>query len=94
MKIEGIIWLREIVDKLANKHQVEPQEVEEIFDDDPTFRFVEKGEIKGEDLYVVLGQTKSGRYLITLFIFKKSKDIIIVSSRTMEKKERILYGKR
>ncbi len=30
MKIEGIIWLRDIVDKLALKHHVETHEVEEV----------------------------------------------------------------
>jgi hypothetical protein len=29
MRIRGIVWLREIVDKLAVKHHVEPHEVEE-----------------------------------------------------------------
>ena len=31
MKIEGIIWLENIVDKLAYKHRVDPYEVEDIF---------------------------------------------------------------
>jgi len=30
MNIRGIVWLREIVDKLAFKHRVEPHEVEEV----------------------------------------------------------------
>ncbi len=30
MKIGGIIWLRNIVDKLAFKHHVETHEVEEV----------------------------------------------------------------
>jgi hypothetical protein len=42
MKIEGIIWLRDIVDKLASKHQVEPYEVEEVLDRRPQVRFVER----------------------------------------------------
>lgn len=29
MRIDGVIWLRHIVDKLASKHQVTPEEVEE-----------------------------------------------------------------
>lgn len=31
MKIEGIIWLSSIVEKLAVKHAVETYEVEEVF---------------------------------------------------------------
>jgi hypothetical protein len=71
MKIEGIIWLRDIVDKLAVKHQVETYEVEEAFDSRPKFRFVEKGEREGEDVYLALGRTEAGRYLTVLFIYKK-----------------------
>ncbi len=44
MKIEGVIWLRDIVDKLARKHHVETYEVEEALENDPKIRFVEKGE--------------------------------------------------
>ncbi|HMQ51045.1 MAG TPA: hypothetical protein PKE64_18630 [Anaerolineae bacterium] len=57
MRIEGIIWLREIVDKLAVKHQVETYEVEQVFDNRPKFRFVEKGERANEDVYLALGQS-------------------------------------
>ena len=42
MKIEDIIWLNQIVDKLAFKHQVETYEVEEVLVGKPKFRFVEK----------------------------------------------------
>jgi uncharacterized DUF497 family protein len=74
MKIEGIIWLRDIVDKLAYKHYVETQEVEELFNNKPKFRFVEKGERKDEDVYLALGITDAGRYLAVLFIYKKTKE--------------------
>ena len=43
MRIEGIIWLDDVVDKLSFKHNVETFEVEEIFNGKPKFRFVEKG---------------------------------------------------
>jgi hypothetical protein len=41
MKIEGIVWLRDIVEKLAWKHEVEPYEVEEVFANQPKIRFKE-----------------------------------------------------
>jgi hypothetical protein len=44
MRIESIIWLRDIVDKLFAKHRVEPYEVEAVFDNQPKICFVEKGE--------------------------------------------------
>jgi len=35
MKIENLIWLQDIIDKLAFKHRVETSEVEEVFDNRP-----------------------------------------------------------
>ena len=63
MKIDGLIWLGDIVDKLAWKHEVDPEEVEEVLNHQPKIRLVEKGERKGEDVYLALGQTDAGRYL-------------------------------
>jgi uncharacterized DUF497 family protein len=94
MKIRGIVWLRDIVDKLAVKHRVEPHEVEEVLGGTAEFRFVEKGARKGEDLYLALGQSNAGRYLAVLFIFKKTREALILSARDMAAKERKLYGKK
>jgi len=93
MKIGGIVWLRVIVDKLAFKHHVEPHEVEELLDNRPRIRFVEKGERKGEDVYLALGQTDAGRYLAVLFIHNKTNEALILSAREMADKERRRYGK-
>jgi hypothetical protein len=68
MKIDGLIWLRDIVDKLAWKHPVDPEEVDEVLNNQPKIRFVEKGERKGEDVYLALGETNAGRYLAVLFV--------------------------
>jgi uncharacterized DUF497 family protein len=94
MKIDGLIWLRSIVDKLAFKHHVETKEVEEALSNQPKFRFVEKGERKGEDVYLALGRTRAGRYLAVLFIYKKTKEALILSARDMASKERKQYGKK
>jgi hypothetical protein len=94
MKIEGIIWLRDVVDKLAFKHYVETQEVEEVLGGKTKFRFVEKGEQEGENVYLALGQTIAGRYLSVLFIYKKTKESLILSARDMARKERRQYGKK
>lgn len=94
MKIDGLIWLRDIVDKLAWKHQVDPEEVEEMLNNQPKIRFVEKGERKGEDVYMALGQTDAGRYLAVLFIYKKTKEALILSARDMVNKERKQHGKK
>jgi hypothetical protein len=53
MKIRGIVWLRDIVDKLAAKHHVEPNEVEEVLGSTTQFRFVEKASA-GEKTCILL----------------------------------------
>jgi uncharacterized DUF497 family protein len=94
MKIDGIIWLRDIADKLEFKHNVTIEEVEETLNNKPKFRFVEKGQRKGEDVYMALGRTDSGRYLAILFIYKRTKEALILSARDMADKERKQYGKK
>ena len=94
MRIEGIIWLSVVVDKLVVKHAVETYEVEEVFLGSPKFRFVEKGDREGEDVYMALGQTDDGRYLIVLFIHKKTKEVLVLSARDMAQKERKLYDRK
>lgn len=93
MPITGIVWLRNIVDKLAWKHNVSTDEVEELFNHSPRFRFIERGDVNGEHLYAALGQTDAGRYLIVFFVFKLTGDALIVSAREMTGKERKWYGK-
>jgi uncharacterized DUF497 family protein len=94
MRIEGVVWLDNIVDKLASKHSVETYEVEETLSNKPKFRFVKKGDRPGEDVYIALGQTDSGRYLSVFFIYKKNKVALILSARDMADKERKIYGRK
>lgn len=72
MKIKGVIWLDDIVEKLRQKHNVSIQEVWEVFADSPQFRFVEKGHRSGENVYFALGQTIGGRYLIVFSYTRKT----------------------
>jgi uncharacterized DUF497 family protein len=94
MRIEGIIWLREVVEKLWTKHHVEREEVEEVLCGKPKFRFVQKGNRKGEDVYLALGQTMSGRYVSVLFVYKLTKEALIMSARDMARKERRQYERK
>jgi len=93
MKIENFIWLQDIIDKLAFKHHVEAIEVEEVFDNRPKIRFVQKGNRKGEDVYMALGRSTAGRYLAVIFIIKKN-NALILSARDMATKERKQYGRK
>lgn len=94
MKIEGIVWLRGVVDKIAVKHRVETDEVEEMLGNKPKIRFAQKGHRKGEDVYLALGRTVGGRYLAVLFIYKRTKAALILSARDMSSRERRQYAKK
>jgi uncharacterized DUF497 family protein len=94
MRIDSIIWLPNIIDKLDWKHNVATEEVEEIFYSNPVYRKVQKGHVPGEDLYASCGQTNSGRYLIIFFIYKPSHKALIISARDMDKRERRRYENR
>jgi uncharacterized protein len=94
MYIDEFIWLPDIVDKLAYKHNISPEEVEEVFLNRPRFFFMEKGRVAGEDLYMALGQTDAGRYLSLFFIRKVGELALIISARDMDAKERRRYGRK
>jgi len=91
LKITGFIWLGDIVEKMAQKHGVQQQEVKEVFANLPHFRFAEKGHRPGENVYAALGQTDAGRYLIVFFIHKKDGRALILSARNMTRAERRKY---
>ncbi len=94
MRISGIIWLPQIIDKLDWKHNVYPEEVEEVLFNKPKYHKAEKGYIPGENMYVALGQTHAGRYLTVFFIYKYTREALIISARDMDKKEKRQYERR
>ncbi|MBM4030753.1 MAG: BrnT family toxin [Planctomycetes bacterium] len=91
MDIDDFVWLPDVVDKVAVKHGLTQDEVEEVFFNRPQFRFVESGFRPGEDVYAALGQTDAGRYVIVFFILKPGHLALIVSARDMDRKERRRY---
>lgn len=93
MRVNHIIWLPAIVEKLQDKHAVLVEEVEEVLLGRPHIRFVEKGHRKDENLYAAYGQTEAGRYLIVFFVIKADGNALIISARDMDRKERRLYGR-
>jgi uncharacterized protein len=93
MKIVGFIWLEEIVEKLAAKHQVISEEVEQVFNNQPGIKRMNKGHFRGEDVYRALGQTDAGRYLVVFFIHKLTHEALILSARDMDEKERKNYAR-
>ena len=94
MKISGYIWREDIVDKLWWKHNLDIEEVEEVFANRPYVEKIAKGRYKGEDVYVAFGQTDAGRYLTVIFIHKLDRRILINTARRMTNQERKRYGRK
>ncbi|MFH1146213.1 MAG: BrnT family toxin [Pseudomonadota bacterium] len=94
MRIAGLIWFEDIVEKLIRKHNVYQTEIREVLANRPYFRFVEKGHRSGEDVYAAMGQSDSGRYLLTFFVYRKDSRALILSARDMTPAERKRYDQR
>lgn len=88
MRINELVWLPDIVDKIEVKHHLDQDEVEQVFFNRPRYWFVERGYRTGEDVYAAAGQTDAGRYTIVFFILKKGGSALIVSARDMDARER------
>jgi uncharacterized DUF497 family protein len=94
LKLKGLIWLEEIVDKLYRKHSVIVAEVRQVINGKPRFRYVEKGAYSGEDLYIAMRKTGEGRYLVIFFIYKQDGNGLVLSARDMTSAERRKYEKK
>lgn len=94
MKITSFIWLEKVTEKIGQKHNVNSDEVEEVFTGKPKITKMKKGHFRGEDVYRALGQTESGRYLAVFFIHKLTREALILSARDMDTKERKSYAKK
>jgi len=94
LEFQEIIWIDDFVEKIWRKHRLLTQEVEESLSNSPKIRFIEKGDVRGEDVYAAMGKTFGGRYLITFFIRKSGDRALIISSRDMTKSEKKYYEKK
>ena len=84
MNIQGFFWDEWNVVHIA-RHNVRPEEVEEIaFDDDPVVR-------KHEKVRFLYGKTIDGRYLFTVYVVKGPGLAWVITSRDMDERERRLY---
>ena len=88
MHLYEVIWKDRFVDKIAEKHGVATDEVEEVLFSEPHVRFAEEGRVKGENLYVAFGQTAAGRYLLVFFIRKHQIAALPITARDMTRAER------
>lgn len=94
MRIVDVIWRPEVIDKLAWKHGVTAEEVDQVLFGRPSFRKVQKGHIAGEHVYAAFGQTDSGRYLTVFFIYKQTSEALILTARDMDNRERRTHERR
>ncbi|KCZ70508.1 hypothetical protein ANME2D_02528 [Candidatus Methanoperedens nitroreducens] len=92
MWIKEILWIEKFVSKIRQKHNIAIEEVEEALNSNALFRRVKRGRVSGEDVYVAYGQTRDGRYLFIVFIYKSSNTALIISARDMTFKERKYYN--
>ncbi|MFH0794988.1 MAG: BrnT family toxin [bacterium] len=94
MKIREIVWLEEVINKIASKHAVHFEEVEELFENQPRFEFVEKGHRRGEDVYAASGKNDAGRLLVAFFILKPQGRALVLTAREMTQREKRRYEKK
>ena len=93
MQLYEVIWKDEFIEKIADKHSVMTDEVEDVLFSGPHVRVAAKGRVKGENLYVAYGQTTAGRYLVVFFIRKHRTAALPISARDMTRSERRYYEK-
>ena len=91
--IDDIIWLDNIIEKLAWKHNLLTHEVEEALGGVCKIFKKETGKVEGEHLYNALGRSEAGRYLSIFFIQKLGNKALIVTARDMTRNERKRYEK-
>lgn len=84
-----LIWSQNVVDKILQKHNVTPEQVEEvIYDNKPICHKATSGS------YCVYGQAASGRYLfIVLRKVSRGARYKVITAREMRYKEKWYYEK-
>jgi uncharacterized protein len=95
LRLLDVIWSERIAKKIAEKHGIMTDEVEEVLFGKPHVRKAEKGRIKGEHLYLAYGRTRAGTYLTVFFIHKPGAKALPISAREMTEGERkYFYGQK
>ena len=88
----GFDWDEANVQKNWDRHQVTPEEAEDVFFHEP---LVVRGDVRhsrGEKRYYALGQTNGGRYLFVAFTIRR-KLIRVISVRDMNRREQEFYAR-
>lgn len=85
-------WDKGNIDKNWVRHKVTNKECEEVFFDKNKKIAKDRFHSKKENRYILLGKTKRGRILYTVFTIR-NKRVRIISSRNINRKENKLYEK-
>ena len=88
----GFQWDRYNVQKNLEKHNVSSVESEQAFFNRPLIVVQDVQHSQDEERFYALGKTDQGRRLFVAFTIRK-KQIRVISSRDMNKKERKIYAK-
>ena len=86
--IEGFVWEDWVIDKLDWKHDVDPNEVEEVFFNPP----YKVRRTQGQK-YLLYGRSYASRYLFVVFAWIGSR-VKVISARDMTSAERQMYGRK
>ncbi|PIP75957.1 hypothetical protein COU24_01180 [Candidatus Kuenenbacteria bacterium CG10_big_fil_rev_8_21_14_0_10_39_14] len=86
-------WDQGNLNKNFKKHKVANTECEEVFFDQNKVILKDLLHSGKEKRFILLGKTKTGRLLFTVFTARNNK-IRIISSRDINKKEHKLYDKK
>ena len=91
-EISSFDWDAGNIYKNEQKHGLKWQVIEEIFFNEPLLLLEDLKHSNNECRCFALGQTDENLYLFVVFT-KRIEKIRVISARTMNKKERIVYGK-
>jgi uncharacterized DUF497 family protein len=87
----GFEWDEGNANKNWERHQVTPEEAEDVFFNEPLVVRSDLRHSRQEKRYYALGQTSAGRYLFVSFTIRRSL-LRVISVRDMNRKERDAYA--
>lgn len=88
----GFDWDDTNIHKNWERHQVTPEEAEDVFFHEPLVIRSDVRHSRGEKRYYALGQTSAGRRLFAVFTVRRTL-IRVISVRDMNRKEQEVYKK-
>ena len=92
IEVEGFDWNAGNTVKSVRKHQVSCEEAEQVFFNRPLLLIDDPIHAAHEPRAKMFGKTNDDRFLTVSFTIRK-KNIRIISTRPMNRKERIIYEK-